>query len=167
MALAVGSVMSRPLAGRRGPARCWLVLADAAAQRLDEIDGPTGHGKTLLGLRRQARLLGPQVRQQGLLIAVAETCRREACDLADENVRGKPEARAPGSGPVSRRNSPWHGAPHRDSAAWCRSGPCHKAQAPSPARAWTTPRAPAPPGLCCASPRGSPQRRPARPDRWG
>src|SRR6202035_4495818 len=91
MGLAVGSVMSRPLAGRRGPARCWLVLAEAAAQRLDEIDGPPGHGKTLLGLRRQARLLGPQVRQQGLLIAVAETRRREARGLAVENVRGEPE----------------------------------------------------------------------------
>jgi len=68
----------------------FLVLRDAAAQRLDEIDGPAGHGKTLLGLR-QPGLLGPQVRQQGLLIAVAETRRREARGLAVENVRGEPE----------------------------------------------------------------------------
>ena len=83
--------MSRPLAGRRGPARCWLVLAEAAAQRLKEIDGPAGQGKTLLGLRRQASLLDPEVRQQGLLIAVAEGRGREARGLAVENVRGEPE----------------------------------------------------------------------------
>src|SRR6202045_3467961 len=40
---------------------------------------------------KKARLLGPQVRQQGLLIAVAEGRRREARGLAVENVRGEPE----------------------------------------------------------------------------
>src|SRR5580704_19111544 len=167
MGLAVGSVMSRPLAGRRGPARFWLVLAEAAAQRLDEIDGPTGHGKTLHGLRRQAGLLGPQVRQQGLLIAVAETRRREARGLAVENVRGEPEQlgrrrQVRYLAEIVPRMAHLIGIVQRgaDQALVIRL-------APSPARAWTTPRAPAPPGLCCASPRGSPQRRPARPDRWG
>src|SRR6202035_1246258 len=114
MGLAVGSVMSRPLAGRRGPARCWLVLADAAAQRLDEIDGPTPAGPPHSGRGR------PQARS-------SRSCCRECARRAGA-------ARVPASGPGSRRNSPWHGAPHRDSAAWCRSGPCHKAQALSPAR---------------------------------
>jgi hypothetical protein len=74
---------------RAGGARrgAGLSSPEAAAQRLDEIDGPAGHSTTLLRLRRQAGLLGPQVRQQGLLIAVAETRRREGRGLAVENVR--------------------------------------------------------------------------------
>src|SRR3974390_299884 len=67
-----GSRASRPLAGRWSPARRWPVLGDAAPQGLDEVDGPAGHGKALLGLRRHPGLLGLEVRQQRLLIAVAE-----------------------------------------------------------------------------------------------
>jgi hypothetical protein len=78
-----------------------LLLGDAPPQRLHEVDGPAGHGKALLGLRRQAGLPGLKVRQQGLLIAVPEGRRIEGAGLAVENVRGEPEQ-------LGRRRQVWY-----------------------------------------------------------
>src|SRR5262249_61583016 len=61
--------------GCRGSlARCgaFSVLGDAATQCLHEIDHPMRRGKGLLALWNGAGLLGLQMRQQGLLVAVPE-----------------------------------------------------------------------------------------------
>src|SRR5260221_9382679 len=89
-----GPWRSRPFA-RRGCRGCLArrgsfgVLGDAAAQRLHEIDHPMRRGKGLLALLNGARLLGLEVRQQRLLVAVPEGCGVELAGLAVENVLGK------------------------------------------------------------------------------
>src|SRR6516164_5839619 len=87
---------SRPFARRgcRGSlARCgaFSVFGDAAAQCLHEIDHPVRRGKGLPALWNGAGLLGLQMRQQCLLVAVAEGRRVKLAGLADENMLGEPE----------------------------------------------------------------------------
>jgi hypothetical protein len=59
--------------------RLFLVLRDAPARRLDEIDGPAGHGKTLLGLRRQV----PLPIQQRMALTGCPVCRRIISQMRD------------------------------------------------------------------------------------
>src|SRR5438105_9234931 len=82
---------SRPFARRgcRGSlARCGAfgVLGDAAAQCLHEIDHPVRRGKGLPALWNGAGLLGLQMRQQCLLVAVAEGRGVKLAGLAVENL---------------------------------------------------------------------------------
>src|SRR5260221_10607567 len=66
------------------------VLGDTAAQRLHEIDHPLGRGKGLLALLNGARLLGLEVHQQRLLVAVPEGRGVKFCGLAVEKGGRKP-----------------------------------------------------------------------------
>src|SRR5260221_5934859 len=69
----------------------FLVLGDAAAQRLHEIDHPMGRGERRLALRNGAGLLGLEVREQGLLVTVSEGQGVKLCRLALENMLGERE----------------------------------------------------------------------------
>src|SRR2546430_14106146 len=87
---------SRPFARRgcRGSlARCgaFSVLGDAAAQCLHEIDHPVRRGKGLSALWDGAGLLGLQMRQQCLLVAVPGGRGGKLCGLAVENMLGQRE----------------------------------------------------------------------------
>src|SRR5262245_28922420 len=87
---------SRPFARRgcRGClARCGAfgVLGDAAAQCLHEIDHPVRRGKGLPALWNGAGLLGVEMRQQRLLVAISEVRGVELAGLAVENMLGQRE----------------------------------------------------------------------------
>src|SRR5213083_3041939 len=72
--------------------RGWLlILGDAAAQRLHEIDHPPRRGKRLLALVNGAGLLSLQVCEQRLLVAIAESQGVEIGDLAVHNMLGERE----------------------------------------------------------------------------
>src|SRR6516225_1276119 len=73
---------------RRG---AFGVLGDAAAQCLHEIDHLLRRGKGLLALWNGAGLLGLQMRQQGLLVAVPEARGLKLAGLAVENMLGQRE----------------------------------------------------------------------------
>src|SRR5438105_12397305 len=82
---------SRPLArrdcrsslARRGS---FNVRGDAATQRFHEIDHPVRRGKHLLALWNGAGLLGPEVGQQRLVVAVAKGRGVKLAGLAVENM---------------------------------------------------------------------------------
>src|SRR5947199_10744570 len=87
---------SRPFARRgcRGSlARCGAfgVLGDAAAQCLHEIDHPVRRGKGLPAPWNGAGLLGLQMRQQCLLVAVPEGRGVKLASLAVETMLGPRE----------------------------------------------------------------------------
>src|SRR5262245_38376987 len=69
---------------RYAPARrrLFLVLGNAAAQRLHEIGHSLRSGKRQLALLDGAGLFGLSVREQRLLVAVAEAFRVEVANLA-------------------------------------------------------------------------------------
>src|SRR2546429_5175485 len=67
------------------------VLGDAAAQCLHEIDHPVRRGKGLPALWNGAGLLGLQMRQQCLLVAVPEGRGVKLAGLAVENMFGQRE----------------------------------------------------------------------------
>jgi hypothetical protein len=67
-------------------AASFFVLGDAAAQRLHEIDHPVRRGKPRLALLHGAGLFGLQVREQRLLVAVAEGQAVEIGGLAVDNM---------------------------------------------------------------------------------
>src|SRR5262249_8994683 len=69
----------------------FAVLGDAAAQCLHEIDHPVRRGKGLPALWNGAGLLGLQMRQQCLLVAVPEGRRIKLAGLAVENMLGQRE----------------------------------------------------------------------------
>src|SRR5258707_7450746 len=89
-----GPWRSRPFA-RRGCRGCLTrcgsfgVRRDAAAQRLHEIDHPLRRGQGLLALLNRAGLLGPEVRQQRLLVTVPEGCGVGLAGPAVANMVGK------------------------------------------------------------------------------
>ena len=68
-----------------------LVLRDAAAQRVHEIDHATGCGKCRIALLDGADLFGLEVREQRLLVAVTKGVRVEVSDLALQDLRGERE----------------------------------------------------------------------------
>ena len=75
--------------GYRGPPALrgrFLILGDAAAQRLHEIDHPPRRDKCLLALLHGAGLLGLEVREQRLLVAVPKDCGVEIAGLAVDNM---------------------------------------------------------------------------------
>src|SRR5262249_59130065 len=87
---------SRPLARRsrrRPPSRRrrFLILGEAAAQRLHEIDHPPRRGKRWLARWNGTGLLGPEVREQRLLVAVPERQGVEIAGLAVHNMLSQRE----------------------------------------------------------------------------
>src|SRR5262249_44190708 len=71
--------------------RGFLILGEAAAQRLHEIDHPPRRGKRWLALWNGTGLLGPEVREQRLLVAVPERRGGEIAGLAVHNMLSQRE----------------------------------------------------------------------------
>src|SRR5258708_74789 len=111
-------------------------------------------GKGLLALLNDAGLLGLEVRQQRLLVAVPEGRGVKFCGLAVENVLGK-LAHVRRNGEVRQVAEIILGLADLIGVAQRRSEqpPCHRAPARSPARASRAPAARAPPCPCRAWPR--------------
>src|SRR5579862_5233012 len=82
---------SRSLARRVRALGCLglAVRGNTAPQCLHEIDGPARHRPARFRLRRHPGLLGLEVRDQRLLIAVTECGGIESRELAVENMFGK------------------------------------------------------------------------------